>query len=84
MIWLWILIALYVMLLVAVWGFYLIAKIHTYKFKEYSTHIVPVTRLVGAILFVLTIIGGVMIVRDFNSVPTAKKTVQETSIEAVY
>ncbi len=72
MIWFWVLITFYVILLVAIWGFYLVAKIHTYKFKEYSTHIVPVTRLVGAILVLLSIIGGIMVVRDLQAIPAPK------------
>lgn len=42
----WIYLSLYLLLLIIVWGFFLVAKIHIYKFKEYSTHVQPVTRFV--------------------------------------
>jgi hypothetical protein len=53
----WLYFASFLTILLFVWGFFLVAKIHTYKFKEYSPHIQPVTRVVGIALLILTLIG---------------------------
>ncbi len=55
-----------------VWSFYLIAKIHIYKFREYSTHVRPVTRLVGIILLIMTIIGFYVVFSEYGVVPVVK------------
>lgn len=83
MIWFWILFALYSTGLIFVWGFFLIARIHVYKFKQYSTHIVPVTKLVFFVLLALTIVGYYVVLSEMNTAP-APKTVQETSIQETY
>ena len=53
----WIGFGVYTLVMVIVWGFFLIAKLHVYKFKEYSHLIVPMTKLLAASLIVLTVLG---------------------------
>jgi hypothetical protein len=61
-----------------VWSFYLIAKIHIYKFREYSTHVRPVTRFVGIVLLVMTIIGFYVVFSEYGSAPAQTSTVGGT------
>ena len=83
MTWFWILFALYTTGLIFVWGFFLVARIHVYKFKEYSTHIVPATKLVFFVLLLLTVFGYYSVLSEMQPVATTK-TVQQTSAAEVY
>lgn len=80
----WMYFAILVTILLLVWSFYLIAKIHIYKFREYSTQVRPVTRFVGLILLVMTIIGFVVVFRELNAIPAPRTTVQDQSITETY
>jgi phosphatidylserine synthase len=75
----WIYLTLLLLLLIFVWGFYLVAKIHTYKFKEYSTHIQPVTRFVGAFLLILTVIGFYYVFKELGNTESTPKTVADVA-----
>lgn len=74
----WLYFAFLVIILLLVWGFYLVAKIHIYKFREYSTHVRPVTRFVGIVLLVMTVIGFYVVLREFGSKPVTTATVGGT------
>jgi hypothetical protein len=65
----WLYLAILVILLFLVWSFYLIAKIHIYKFREYSTQVRPVTRFVGIMLLILTVVGFYVVFSTYNEVP---------------
>lgn len=80
----WLYFALFVTILLFVWSFYLIAKIHTYKFREYSTHIRPVTRLVGLILLVMTVLGLYVVFRELWSKPTSTSTIEKAARTEIY
>lgn len=80
----WLYFAILVTVLLLVWSFYLIAKIHIYKFREYSTHVRPVTRFVGFFLLVMTVIGLYIVFRELGAVPAPKATVQDTSQTEIY
>ncbi len=82
--WLAIILALYIFWLVCVWWFFIIARVHVYKFKQYSTHIVSATKLVFVILLVLTVIWFAIIAREYMNAPTISKTIKETSAEETY
>ena len=69
MIAIWLYFAYIICVLLLVWGFYLVAKIHIYKFREYSTQVRPVTRFVGIFLLVITIIAFYVVFREFDSKP---------------
>jgi hypothetical protein len=52
---------LYIALLLGIWGFYAVARMHTMKFKNFSTHIAPVTNILMVFLIILSIIGFILI-----------------------
>lgn len=43
----WLGFGIYTIALVLVLGFFVIAKIHAYRFREYSRHIEPVTKVLA-------------------------------------
>jgi len=47
--------------LVAMWGLFIVARLHTYKFKNFSSNIVKVTNILLVILIVLSLLGYVVI-----------------------
>lgn len=47
---------IYTIVMVALWGFFLIAKIHFFKFKEYSSYVFPITKTVMILLLFLTLL----------------------------
>ncbi|MDD3144957.1 MAG: hypothetical protein PHV23_02490 [Candidatus Gracilibacteria bacterium] len=53
---------LYTLLLVLIWGFFIVAKIHSYKFKAFSNYIEKVTKILLIFLIVLSILGYIIII----------------------
>lgn len=51
----------YIFILAILWGFFLLARHHTYRFQDFSTNIKPVTQLLGIILLILSVIGFFLI-----------------------
>jgi len=56
-IYLWI----YTFILALLWWLFIVAKIHAYKFKNFSSNIIKVTNLLLIFLVVLTILGYIII-----------------------
>lgn len=54
-------IGVYVFMLAIIWGFFLIARHHSYKFKHFSTNITPVTNILTIFLLILSVLGFIMI-----------------------
>jgi hypothetical protein len=54
-------IGIYIFMLAIVWGFFLIARHHSYKFKHFSTNITPVTNILMIFLLILSVLGFIMI-----------------------
>lgn len=52
---------IYTLFLVIVWWFFIVAKIHAYKFKNFSNYIEKVTQILLALLIILSIIWYVLI-----------------------
>ena len=52
---------LYIALLLGIWGFYAVARMHTMKFKNFSTHIAPVTNILMVFLIILSIIWFILV-----------------------
>lgn len=68
----------YIFTLAILWGFFLIARHHTYKFKNYSTNIVPMTNLLFIFLVALSIFGFFLIFSLDGETRTARvDTTQE-------
>lgn len=53
---------LYTLLLVLIWGFFIVAKIHSYKFKNFSNYIEKVTKLLLIFLIVLSVLWYIIII----------------------
>ena len=78
--------AIYIIILLIVWGFYAVARMHTLKFKRFSTHIVPVTNFLLIFLIILSILGFVLIFfispsGSTNSIISPQKKISDNSIE---
>jgi len=69
---------LYTLFLVIIWWFCIVAKIHAYKFKNFSNHIEGVTFLLIMILLILSISGYVALfsLGATNSTFTVDKSVE--------
>lgn len=52
---------LYTIFIIVIWGFFAVARIHSYKFKSFSSHITIVVRLLFILLVSLTIIWYLII-----------------------
>lgn len=52
---------IYIFLLAILWAFFLVARHHTFRFKDFSTNIQPVTQILGVILIILSLLGFVLI-----------------------
>lgn len=52
----WIGFALYSTVVAFVWGFFLVARMHVFKFREYSVHVPPMTRVLAIFLLVMTVV----------------------------
>jgi len=53
--------SLYTFFLVIIWGFFIVSKIHAYKFKNFSTNIEKITNLLFTTLLLLSILGYIII-----------------------
>lgn len=68
---------IYTLVMVFVWGFFLIAKIHFFKFREYSAYVFPATKIVMLILAIMTILWYYYIY-NFSSSVKVTQTVEES------
>ncbi len=79
----WITFALYAAVMLFIWGYFIVARLHVFKFKDYSRYVEPVTRALAILLLVLTIAGLVAIFRmDAPSGKTVK--VSEMTVKEEY
>ncbi len=51
----------YIFILAVLWWFFLIARHHSYKFKNFSQNVVPVTNILFVFLIVLSVLGFILI-----------------------
>ncbi len=68
-IYLWI----YTLVLIFVWWFFIVAKLHTDKFKNFSPYIKIVTKFLAVFLIILSIIWYILIFNLPNSNPSSAK-----------
>ncbi len=52
---------IYILLTIVIWWFFIVAKIHAYKFKNFSPHITKVSFSLTISLIILTILGFLVI-----------------------
>ncbi|MDD5197578.1 MAG: hypothetical protein PHN60_01820 [Candidatus Gracilibacteria bacterium] len=57
----WLGFGIYTIFMVLIFGFFIVAKIHTYKFRHYSVHIEPVTKALAIVLLILALVGYYLI-----------------------
>ncbi len=78
----WIGFALYSSVVAFVWGFFLVARMHVSKFREYSHYVPTATRVLAIFLLVMTVVGYVAV---FNLSDTKKtETVAEQTAQEEY
>ncbi len=78
--WFWIYFGIYTFSIIVIWAFFIIAKIHSLKFKNYQPTIVWYTKIVTTILTIFTILWYILIFvfawssNTYNIKDTAPKT----------
>lgn len=63
---------IYLMFLALIWGFFIVAKIHAYKFKDFSPNIEKITKLLWIALICLTLLGFLILYNFKWSLYTVK------------
>lgn len=63
---------IYTFWIVVVWALFIVSKIHAYKFKNFSHHIVKVTNLLFLVLLTLSIMWYVFIFMNYDSQQTVQ------------
>lgn len=58
---------IFTLFLIFIWGFFIVAKLHAYKFKNFSEHIWKVTNLLMYLLILLSILWYIVIIFSFSS-----------------
>lgn len=61
---------IYTFWIVVVWALFIVSKIHAFKFKNFSHHIVKVTNLLFTVLLILSILGYIFIFMNYDSAET--------------
>lgn len=79
----WLGFGIYTIFMVLIFGFFIIAKIHIYKFRYYSAHIEPITKALAGTLLFLALVGYYLLFSgSTGSAPT--QTVEETGTTEIY
>lgn len=76
--------ALYTLFIVFVWWFFVIAKIHAYKFKNFSNNIEKTTNILFVCLWLLSVIWYFVILSFDNSNVVVVDTKAEKYTEIYY
>ncbi len=66
-------IGVYTLILALLWWFFIIAKIHAYKFKNFSLHITKVTNILFIFLLILSVTWYFLIFYSTNNTTTFVK-----------
>lgn len=53
----WLGFGIYTIFMVLIFGFFIVAKIHIYKFQHYSVRIEPITKALAIVLLLLALVG---------------------------
>lgn len=81
----WIGFGIYTIFLVLIFGFFIVAKIHTYKFRDYNIYIEPVTKALAIVLLILAVWGYYLLFSGSSaSIGTGTKTVKESVNTEIY
>ncbi len=63
---------IYTFSLVVVWALFIISKLHSYKFKNFSHNIVKVTNILFVFLLILSVFGYIFIFMNYDSAQTVQ------------
>jgi drug/metabolite transporter (DMT)-like permease len=77
-------IGIYTLIMVIVWGFFLVAKIHIFKFKEYSPLVPPMTKFLALLLIILTVLGYYFLYKMDGTTAPNTQTVSDTTTREIY
>lgn len=80
----WIGFGIYTIALVLIFGFFIVAKIHAYKFRDYSIHIEPVTKILAFVLVALALYGYYLIYTGSTPSSGPTQTVEQSSGTEIY
>ena len=77
----WIYFWVYTLIMLFIWWFFIIARIHSLKFKNYQPKIVHITKIITIVLWIFTILGYILIFSLWTSPTTydIKDTVKQKS-----
>jgi len=73
--------AIYIVALLMVWWFFIVARMHTLKFKNFSTHIIPITNFLMIFLIILSISWFIFIFYINSGNSTYEVNVKEDTIK---
>lgn len=74
----------YILFIVFVWGFFLIAKIHFFKFRNYWTYLVPATKFLMLALLILTILWWYFVYKLSYTSTKQTQTIEEAAVNDIY
>lgn len=73
----------YTFVLALLWWLFIVAKIHAYKFKNFSQHIIKVTNILLILLIILSISWYVIILYSTTNTTTIVKDYSSSDISEV-
>lgn len=76
-------IGIYTFVLALLWWLFIVAKIHAYKFKDFSLHITKVTNILFIFLLILSIIWYLFIFYFTTNTTTVVKNYSSWDIQEV-
>ncbi len=79
----WLGFGIYTVFMILIFGFFIVAKIHIFKFRHYNMNIEPVTKLLAIVLLILALIGYYLLFSG-NTTSTTTQTVQQTISTEMY
>jgi hypothetical protein len=74
----------YIFVMVIVWGFFLVAKVHFYKFREYSSYITWVTKFISLALVCLSVLWLYFVYKFSGWPQQSTSTVEQAKTMDVY
>ncbi|MDD2891964.1 MAG: hypothetical protein PHQ95_03285 [Candidatus Gracilibacteria bacterium] len=77
----WLGFGVYTIFMVLIFGFFIITKIHVYKFRYYNTNIELVTKILATVLLALALVGYYLLFSEGIENTTTQTVGESTSIE---
>lgn len=77
----WLGFGVYTIFVVLIFGFFIVAKIHAYKFRHYNANIELVTKILATVLLVLVLAGYYLLFSEGIENTTTQTVGESMSIE---